>query len=59
MMERCLLAGLIAFPFAVLFVAAAPRLPGTTATFLAAVGAYGLWLVFDRSREKARRIDRA
>jgi hypothetical protein len=51
-MERCLLAGLIAFPFAVLFVSAGSLLPGTTATFFCALGAYGLWLLLQRGRQR-------
>lgn len=51
-MERCLLVGLIAFPFAVLFISAGRVLPGTTATFFIALGAYGLWLLLQRGRER-------
>ena len=58
-MERCLLAALIVFPFAVMAVTAAPLLPGTTATFFAALCVYGLWLMHQRGREKMSRTDRA
>jgi hypothetical protein len=51
-MERCLLVGLIAFPFAVLFVSAGPLLPGTTATFFLALAVYGVWLALQRGRER-------
>lgn len=51
-MERLLLVLLIVFPFAVLVVSAGSLLPGTTATFFVAVGAYGLWLLYRRARER-------
>jgi len=51
-MERLLLGLLIVFPFAVLFVSAGTLMPGTTATFFLALGAYGLWLAHKRARER-------